>query len=106
MTPYVIPYDFDYTGMVDASYALPSPILGIETLRERLFWGKCYSEEELAVAIDYFMQKKPVIYDLYNQFDLFNKSSLKKSIFFLDSFYKIIGDDKAWKQYFVKNCKD
>lgn len=24
--PYVIPYDFDYTGMVNASYAIPSPI--------------------------------------------------------------------------------
>ena len=32
--PYVIAYDFDHTGMVDASYSTPSPILGIETLRD------------------------------------------------------------------------
>ena len=104
--PYVIPYDFDYTGMVNASYAIPSPILGIETLRERLFWGKCYSEEELQVAIEKFIQKKEAIYDLYQNFELFDKSSLKQAINYLDSFYKIIEDEKKWNYYFIKKCRN
>ncbi|MCG8311309.1 MAG: hypothetical protein MI975_28230 [Cytophagales bacterium] len=103
--PYVIPYDFDYTGMVDASYAIPSPILGIETLRERLYWGKCYSEQDLSIAINKFLEKKDAIYELYQDFDLFDKGSLKSSIDYLDSFYKIIEDEKKWKHYFVNNCR-
>ena len=104
--PYVIPYDFDYTGMVNASYATPSPILGIDSLRERLFWGKCYSESDLTNAVEYFLQKKEAIYDLYKSFEPFDEASLSQSLDFLDSFYTIISDEKSWKPYFVSNCKE
>ncbi len=66
--PYVIPYDFDYTGMVNASYAIPAPILGIQSVRERLYWGKCYSEAELQIAINNFIRHKEALYDLYQNF--------------------------------------
>ena len=104
--PFVIPYDFDYTGMVDASYAVPSPILGIESVRERLYWGKCYSEEDLKNSVDKFLSKKESIYELYRDFDLFNKSSLQSSIDYLNSFYKIVEDEKKWKYHFINNCRD
>ena len=105
-TPYVIPYDFDHTGMVNASYSIPSPILGIESLRERLYWGKCYSEAELQAAIDKFINKKEAIYNLYENFGLFNKSSLREATDYLDSFYKIIEDEKKWKYYFINKCRN
>ena len=104
--PYVIPYDFDHTGMVNASYSIPSPILGIETLRERLYWGKCYSEPELQTAIDQFILKKEAIYNLYQNFDLYDKGSKKGAMDYLDSFYKIIEDEKRWKYYFITKCRD
>lgn len=105
VTPYVIPFDFDYSGMVNASYATPSPVLGIKSFRERIYLGKCYTEEELKNTIGYFIQKRETIYTLYNQFEPFDESSLNQSIDFLDSFYKIIQDEKSWKNYFVSNCK-
>ncbi|MDZ7608335.1 MAG: hypothetical protein U5K79_22750 [Cyclobacteriaceae bacterium] len=104
--PYAVPYDFDYTGMVNADYAVPSPILGIETLRQRLFWGKCYGEEELKTAINLFISKKQALYALYENFPYFDKSSLYESTSFLDSFYKIIEDEKRWKPVFMKECKE
>lgn len=30
--PYVVPYDFDYTGMVNATYAIPADVLGSERI--------------------------------------------------------------------------
>ena len=104
--PYVIPYDFDHTGMVNASYSIPSPILGIESLRERLFWGKCYSDEELKAAIEEFVKKKEAIYEMYQNFELFDKSSHKQAIVYLDSFYEIIDTEKKWKNYFIDNCRE
>lgn len=104
--PYVIPYDFDHTGMVNASYSIPSPILGIETLRERLYWGKCYSETELQTAIDKFNLKKEAIYNQYQNFEFFDKASLKGAINYLDSYYKIIEDEKKWKYYFITKCRN
>ncbi len=105
-TPYVVPYDFDYTGMVNAEYAIPSPILGIETLRQRLYWGKCYSETEVRTAVNLFIAKKQDVYTLYQTFPYFDKASLNESIAFLDSFYKIIEDEKRWKPVFMKECRE
>ncbi len=104
--PYAIPYDFDYTGMVNASYAIPSEILGIETIKERLYWGKCYPEEDIAAAIERFYNNKDAIYQSYQNFTLFDKGSLKFSLAYLDSFYRIIEDEKRWKRYFIKNCRE
>ena len=104
--PYAIPYDFDYTGMVNASYAVPSDILGIETIKERLYWGKCYPEEDIVVAIEKFYNNKDAIYQLYQNFTLFDKASLKFSLAYLDSFYRIIEDEKRWKRYFIKKCNE
>ncbi len=42
-----VPYDFDYSGLVNASYAAPAPGLGITTVRDRLFRGPCRTAEEM-----------------------------------------------------------
>jgi len=36
---YTVPYDFDYSGLVDAVYAIPAKGLGITSVRERLYRG-------------------------------------------------------------------
>ena len=104
--PYVIPYDFDFTGMVNASYAIPQPELGIMNIRERLYWGKCYAEEDLRVAIEKYTNNKEAIYNLYRNFTLLDKGNLNQSLSYLNSFYKIIEEEKRWKYYFLENCKE
>ena len=32
--PLVVPYDFDYSGLVDASYAVPNEVIGTEKVTE------------------------------------------------------------------------
>ncbi len=103
--PYVTPYDFDYTGMVNAEYAIPAPVLGIESVRERLYWGKCLPEAPVRKAVQQFLEKKDAIYDLYENFDLFTPATKKECLNYLDSFYKIISDEKRWKNIFMKQCR-
>ncbi len=98
--PYVIPYDFEFTGMVNASYAIPQPDLGIINIRERLYWGKCYLAEDLMAAIGKFIERKAAIYQLYRDFNLLDKESLNQSISYLNSFYKIIENEKTMAALF------
>jgi len=42
-----VPYDFDWSGLVNAPYAKPTPQLNFGNVRERSFRGFCNSEEEL-----------------------------------------------------------
>jgi hypothetical protein len=103
--PYVIPYDFDYTGMVNASYAIPSDKLDIDQITDRLYWGQCYSKEEFAQAITVFQNKKEEIYEQYQAFDLLNKQSLSHSLNYLNGFYKIIENERRWPGIFKAECR-
>ena len=102
--PYVIPYDFDYTGMVNAPYAIPSDNLAIDNITERLYWGQCYTETELEAVIKIFLARKEEIYTLYKNFSYLDKQSQVHSINYLDSFYKIIENKKSWKNTFMSKC--
>ncbi len=35
--PFVVPYDFDFTGVVDAAYAIPDGQFGNTTVKERVY---------------------------------------------------------------------
>lgn len=102
--PYVVPYDFDYTGMVNAVYAVPADVLGIDKITERIYWGQCYTREEFKKAIDQHLDRKEEIYALYNEFEYFDNNSRSQSINYLNSFYKIIENDKSWQLIFMKGC--
>ena len=43
---FVVPYDFDYSGLADADYARPSKALSIVSVRDRLFRGPCRTADE------------------------------------------------------------
>ena len=103
--PYPIPYDFDFTGLVDAHYAIPAPVLELSSIRERKYWGRCYSEEELRETFAYFLDKKDEIYALFLNNELLNKNSQNWCRSYLDSFYAIAGNERTWKRNFMENCR-
>jgi hypothetical protein len=103
--PYAIPYDFDYSGMVNASYATPSRLLGIKSVRERIYRGKCFNREELRKAIKLFIEKKASIFELYQKFEFFTDDSRDEALDYLESFYEIIEDEDQWTEYFIDQCK-
>src|SRR6478672_5599932 len=86
--PVVVPYDFDYAGIVDAYYAVPNEGLEIENVRQRLYRGFARSEEELNEAIAIFNKQKEPIYSLVKNFDLLTEKNRKIIIDYLDDFYK------------------
>lgn len=48
-----VPYDFDFSGLVDAPYALPPEVFKINSVRQRLYRGYCVHQNEArAVAAD------------------------------------------------------
>jgi len=103
--PYVIPYDFDYAGIVNTNYAIPDELLGTESVRERVYRGVCLSENMLLQSGQYFIDKKQEIYDLYHNDLLFNKSNKRSTLNYLDQFYKILENENLFKRNIIKNCR-
>ncbi len=83
----IVPYDFDYSGLVDADYAIPYEPLGLSSVRERRYVGICRTEDVFTKAVKEFAGKKEAFYKVINDFQLLNEKEKLKITRYLDSFY-------------------
>jgi hypothetical protein len=105
--PVAIPYDFDHSGIVDASYAGPAPELGISSNRERLYRGYCETDmKNFSETFKLYNQLKDSIYQLYNNCSLLSRSYVKFVNRYFDDFYKTINSARNIEQEFTKPCKE
>jgi len=102
---YAVPYDFDYSGLVNASYAVPPKRLNVKTVRDRVFQGFCRTEAEFKAAFDIFQAKKPEIYALVESVPYLSRKSRRETLSYLDSFFNIISNDWSVKKYFLDACR-
>ena len=68
--PTPIPYDFDYCGLVNASYALPHPQLPIKNVRERLLQCHDKTKKELIPVCAIFKANKAAFLQLCKEFKI------------------------------------
>ncbi|MEL6924557.1 MAG: hypothetical protein AAFO94_10960, partial [Bacteroidota bacterium] len=99
-----VPYDFDYSGLVNAYYAIPNPNLFQENIRQRLCFSKFEDEAEALERIQPFLDHKEAIIGLYANSTLLHKKEKKKSVKYLKSFYKII--EKSAKKLVEESNKN
>jgi hypothetical protein len=103
--PYVIPYDFDYAGIVNTSYAIPDENLGTESVTERVYRGVCLPESYIKKAVKNFIENKEEIYALYEKSAVLHKNNRKTSINYIDDFYKIIEKEYGLKRNIIESCR-
>lgn len=103
--PYVVPYDFNNAGVVNAPYALPQEELGIESVRERLYRGFPRKIEELDKAIAIFLAKKDEVWALVNNCEWLSNKYKKEVTGYLEDFYKVIETKSLVKYTFIDNAR-
>lgn len=103
--PYVIAYDFDYAGLVNASYAVPNEGLDITSVTQRLYRGFPRTMDELQVNLDVFKSKKEVIMFYINNFEYVSARVKKDMTRYLEEFYDTIDDKKLVKTYFITKAR-
>jgi hypothetical protein len=103
--PYAVPYDFDFSGLVNTTYAEPDPLLNTENVRDRVYRGYPRNPSEIDTTLELFHARKQVIYDMINNFELLNAGSKKGMIQYLDQFYTTASKPKEVKFYFVDRAR-
>jgi hypothetical protein len=101
----IVPYDFDYSGLVNADYAIPFHELPIKTVRERLYLGICRSEDEFNTALQEFKAHKDDFYKVINDFTLLDKRTKVDMIEYLDSFFVQFDSRNSIVSDLIKDCK-
>jgi hypothetical protein len=102
----LIPYDFDYSGLVNANYAIPIEGLGIDKVTQRRYLGICRTEESFAKALKEFTDKKQEFYKVINEFQYLSEKDKKGMISYLDGFYHSMEDIDGIVNIFTHECKE
>lgn len=98
--PYVIPYDFDYCGLVNAPYAIPQPEFGIERVTDRYYRGFARAKEEVQPILQLFKDKKDFFTARIMGFELLDKKVRQQMVDFIEDFYKDVNDSRKVKYVF------
>jgi hypothetical protein len=104
--PIAIPYDFDWSGFVNAPYAVPLPDFGTKSVRVRVYRGYYRQMDELNRVITEFLEKKDSIFELVQNFSYLNEANKSQALDYLMEFYSIIENPKRIHKEFIENCRD
>ncbi len=102
---YPVPYDFDYSGLVYAHYAVPAKVLGLGSVRDRLYRGPCKTEAELEPTLEQFKAKKDEILALPAAMPGLDDGHRKNAEKYLNEFFDLISRPDKVKRTFVTDCR-
>jgi hypothetical protein len=104
-SPFVVPYDFDFAGAINARYATPAEELGIEKVTDRLYRGFTREMAELQIALDLFRGKKDGLLTVIKSFELLNKRQRDEFYRYVNEFYDIIENKNQVQSIFIDGAR-
>jgi hypothetical protein len=99
----VIPYDFDQSGIINTNYSMPAEGLGIRSVRQRLYRGRCIHEDLLDDTVAMFDARRPQITAALLPEDLQGKVRQTASRY-IDDFYEIVNDPVQRERNIENRC--
>ena len=98
-----VPYDFDYSGLVDAPYAVP-PDGSDKSVRRRDYQGYCHHNAQArAAAVDFRGKRAAILAEIARIPGLDGRSRRKASIY-LEEFFADISSDERLADKVLKSC--
>jgi len=96
-----VPYDFDWSGSVDARYARPDPSLPIHTVRDRIYRGLCLEAEDLAPTLARFEALKDSVAAVYRAVPGLDPRIVERTLRWYDGFYRDIANRPRFAEQIV-----
>lgn len=98
-----MPYDFDYSGLVDAPYAVPPDGIPVSSVKTRYYQGYCRFNSEVVAAAAEFRSKRPAIEAMFAQLPLTPRPRAK-ALAYLADFYDQIATDESLNAKVLTKC--
>ena len=99
-----IPYDFDFSGLVNAPYANPPEQLKIRSVRERKYRGYCVHNMQVAEAARTFRSKRPAFEAELKSIPGLDPQGAASAIAFMGQFFAEIASDQDVDAKLLKRC--
>lgn len=102
-TLYAVPYDFDWSGVIDARYAVPNRrILHIQTVRERQYRGLCQPADKLDPVLARFEALRDSIAAVYRAVPGLEPRVVERALRYYDEFYREAADRSRFERRVVE----
>lgn len=101
---YSIPYDFDFSGLVDAPYAEPNPQFKIRDVKTRVYRGRCADNTILPEVLGYMAGKQPEIHAIVDGLTGLDDKNRREVTKYIDDFFDIAGDPRKIEKELVRKC--
>jgi len=100
-----VPYDFDFSGLVDAPYATPPPEYQLDSVRERYYRGWCVNPFATATALNAFRDAHQAILELWRTAPVPGEETRLRAIGYLEEFFDEIATDERAQRRFLRDCR-
>jgi len=101
---FYIPYDFDLSGLVNASYARPDPSLHINNVRQRRYRGFCTDPVVLERALRTVKSREAEIFAVMTEIAAYTHQDLNKAEKYLSQFFAKAAKEVKLLNEFEKRC--
>jgi hypothetical protein len=98
-----LPYDFDYSGLVNAPYAVAKNPR--RKVRQRAYRGLCDTQEGLEAALELTRARREDIYAVFRAQEGLSPAKLKSSMGYLDRFYDLIDQPAQVEKRLRRRCR-
>ncbi|HET7606029.1 MAG TPA: hypothetical protein VFK28_08175 [Sphingomicrobium sp.] len=103
-TAIAIPYDFDFSGYVNAPYAMPPEQLHISSVRQRVYRGYCTQNADVLAAARQMRDARPQMIAAVTSTPGLEPGTQSRATRFLDSFFAEIASDEAVNANLLRRC--
>ena len=99
----VLPYDFDQAGLINTKYSMPAPALGLRSVRQRMYRGRCQHNDELPATVEMFNQNRQAVEAAFIA-EVLSERSQRSSMKYIDKFYDTINDPRSFEKNILYDC--
>ena len=86
----VVPYDFDFSGLVDSEYAGPPPQLPINSVRQRIYRGSCAPAVNWDGLFEHFRAQREPILELVGALPELAPAPRESVLDYLGGFFELL----------------
>ncbi len=101
-SPIPVPYDFDYSGLVNAYYAKPHPALPIQNVRDRLWQWRGKDLKAIQSSLRSFLDRQVEVTDLVATIPFISEGSRKDMMDYLESGFELLQDEQMIRELIEK----
>ncbi len=100
-----LPYDFDYSGFVDAPYSGPPVGIPTNKVTDRYYRGYCTSTREVPAVVEEFRGHRAEMMAMINGEPRLNPEFRAKTVRFMEGFFAVLDDPARVQRQIVGHCR-